>query len=253
MNFIDCDCLIGQPPAPLHNGLRADQDDLLAEMDRIGVERAIVRHRLCAGYEPRTGNHACRTEIADHPRLLRTRMICPEGERPDFDPDAAVDRMAADGFTVAWVHPKADQNPYSLQSWCAGRMLAALERRRIPTLVQFDTVDPDQLHQALKDHPRWPVILLMVPRLGRHRLIWALAQDCPNLHPCFNAASSILDGLADLCKTIGPHRIVWGSGYPDSEPGSAVANLAWSGLARPDQELIAHANVQRLLAEARHD
>jgi hypothetical protein len=253
MKYIDCDCMIGPPVGPLESGVVPDEADLLAEMDRLGIDTALVRHRLGRTYFAPTGNDACRREVSDHPRLLRVKMLTPDGERDGFDPRRAVEQMARKGFSAGWVNPKADQNPYPLRSWCAGPMLRALEDRRVPTLVELDCVDPHELYDALRQYPRWPVILLKVPRTGRHRVVWNLAEACPNLYLCVAPAFAVLEGVQDLCRHIGAGRLVWGSSYPESEGGSAITNLTYSGISRAEQEQIAAGTIEQLLSEVIHD
>ena len=46
ISYFDCDALIGRPKAPLAY-VEPSVDDMLAEMRRLGVGRALVRHRAC--------------------------------------------------------------------------------------------------------------------------------------------------------------------------------------------------------------
>jgi len=253
MKFIDCDCLAGRGKAPPADGTLVEAADVLAEMDRLEIDRALVRHRLCSEYEPRLGNAACLEEIDDSAgRLMRVKMVLPEGERPDFDPAAAIAGLHAEGFHAAWIDPSIEHGPYSLAPWSAGAMLAALEERRIPTLVELNRILPDELYAALQAHPDLPVILLRMPREGRHRVVWPLADACANLYVCLSPTVAILDGLTDLCGRIGAERIVWGSGFPIAEGGAALTNLTYSGISRSEQEQIASGNIERLLKGVRH-
>lgn len=251
IKFIDCDCLVGEPIVPLEHGIRPDPADLLREMDRLHIIKALVRHRACAECNPLVGNEALLKEIPHNDRLLPVKMVVPEGERPGFDPEAMVAGIAGAGFQAVWIHPKSGENPYPLRPWCAGKLLSALEEWHIPTLIQYDTVDLDELHETLQIFPRLPVLLLNIPRLGRHRVIWALAQEHSNLYLCISPGFEVLDGISGLCRLIGAERLVWGSGYPESEGGAAVTNLVYSGISRHEQEQIACNTIEKLLKEMR--
>ncbi|MBQ3054475.1 MAG: hypothetical protein IJC88_00030, partial [Oscillospiraceae bacterium] len=45
------------------------KEDLLAQMDRCGIERALVRHAVAAELDPMVGNQMLMEEIADTPNL----------------------------------------------------------------------------------------------------------------------------------------------------------------------------------------
>jgi len=251
MRFIDCECMVGESAEPLPHGVVANEADLLSEMDRLHIDKALVRHRLCLGCDARTGNSALVKEISENDRLVRVKMVLPEGERPDFDAAGAVAAMGEEGFGVAWICPSAGQNPYPLRRWCAGAMLSALEERRMPALIQLNSVEAHELYEVLCGYPRLPVILIGLPRLGRHRTIWSLAEECKNLYLCIGQKFAVLEGISQLCRTIGADRLVWGSGYPDAEGGAAVTNLMYSGVSRSEQEQIASGTIERLLSEVR--
>ena len=69
MKFFDCNAFFGlpalRPLAPV-----ATAEDLLVEMDRAGVERALVWHIAQHDGAPRVGNQLLTAAIAPHPRLL---------------------------------------------------------------------------------------------------------------------------------------------------------------------------------------
>ena len=53
----------------------------------------------------------------------------------------------------------------------------------------------------------------------------------------------------DLCNRYGPLRWVWGSAYPEYEGGAGVAGLTYSGLNDGEMAMVAHGNIERVLAE----
>lgn len=244
--LLACDALVGAPRAPLPD-CTPDVADLLAEMSRLQITAAVVRHRACLEVAPTFGNRVLMDDIAGHESLLPAWFLTPEGAEPAWDPAAAVAEMLAAGGRMAWTDPTAEN--FSLRPWCSGPLYAALQERRVPLLLECGTFAYDELHEALTAYPDLRVILLQVPRMGRNRLVEPLLTAHPQLYVCFAPAFSVHCGYADLCARFGPDRWVWGTHYPVAEGGAAVTGLLYAGLDQTALQAIAHGTLQRLLAE----
>jgi len=118
-------------------------------------------------------------------------------------------------------------------------------------LLEYPQVTADELDEILAAYPQLRLVLLRVPRLGRHRLLYALLERHPNLHLCLSCTYSVHEGLPELVTQFGHDRFVWGSAYPEAEGGASVALLTYSNLPDAARAAIAHGNIERLLAEVR--
>ena len=58
------------------------------------------------------------------------------------------------------------------------------------------------------------------------------------------------EGIADLARTYGPERILWGSGFPQYNQGSSMLQLKQSGLDEAEIALIAGKNFENMLEAA---
>ncbi|HIJ72757.1 MAG TPA: amidohydrolase family protein [Candidatus Hydrogenedentes bacterium] len=249
-NFVICDATIGLPRLRA-GGIEPTVADLLSEMGRLRVRKAIVRHRLCLDVGPYHGNQALMEEIEGQPDLLAAWAVTPDGRPPDFSPVSLVKAMLDDGVKAAWLAPKAHGFPP--QPWCAGALYGALEEAAMPLLVAHDDLTGDDIDAIGRAFPRLRLILLECPRLGRNRNLYPLLERHENLFLCVAPPFSVHCGLRDLCRRFGAHRWVLGSGYPEAEGGAAIAGLMYAGLSDEDAAAIAHGNIERLLEEVRHD
>ena len=76
MRFFDCNCFFGLPTRrPLLPVPTAEQ--LLVEMDRAGVERALVWHIAQHDASPYVGNQLLEEAIRPHPRLWGCWTVLP--------------------------------------------------------------------------------------------------------------------------------------------------------------------------------
>jgi hypothetical protein len=246
VTFIDCDALIHWPTLAKAE-CRSDVPDLCAEMKRLNITAAIVRHGACIEAAPYFGNDLLMRAIGRRPGLIPAWCLTPEGREPDFNPAALVRRMLKAGVRVAWMDCEA--GGYLLRPWCAGRLLGILEERKIPLLLNYRKLVMDHLADVLRTFPGLRVILHNIARIGRNRHLWPLLEKYPALHLCFGPTFSAHEGFPALCRDFGSRRWVWGAGYPACEGGAAVTGLMYAGLQRDVVEAIAHNNMERLLKE----
>ena len=250
MNYLDGDCLLGLPTVPLP-GVTPDISDLLAEMERLGIGRALVRHRLCLEADHKYGNAALMEEVAGHDHLIPAWYVTPDGLEGDFDPVKVVELMRARRVRAAWTSLGDRDAFFLLDPWCAGELLSALEKYRMPLLVRYEEVPPNTLKTVLTEFPDLPIVLLEVPRLGRNPILYPLMEQHQNLVPCVSARYGVHLGLEDLCSRFGHDRIVFGSSYPTCEGGASIAALTYADLSDDVKEAIAGLNLERILAEVK--
>ena len=254
MNFpklIACDPLVGLPRVPLENGVQPDLSDLRTEMVRLHIAGALVRHRLCVDNGPYTFNRVLVEELQGQTGLRPVFMLTPDGETPEFAVANSVRDALRANAAAAWIHTK-DQF-YSPSTWCCGELYAALQATRLPLLIEYDQVSGEQLHDIASNFPELRLILLRIPRIGRNRNLYPLLKQHPNLFGCFDPPFSVFQGFRNLCDTFGPDRWVFGMGYPAAESGAAITGLMYAGLNDSELEAVGHRNLERLLAEVKHD
>ncbi len=248
MNYLDGDCLLGLPTVPLP-GVTPDLSDLLAEMERLEIGRALVRHRLCLEADHENGNDALMEEVAGHDQLLPAWYVTPDGLEGEFDPVKMVDLMRARQVRAAWTSLGDRDAFYLLDPWCSGKLLGALEKYRMPLLIRYEEVPANTLKTVLTEFPGLPIVLLETPRLGRNPILYPLMEQHQNLVPCVSAIYGVHLGLEDLCSRFGHDRMVFGSSYPKCEGGSSIAALTYADLSAEAKEAIAGGNLERILNE----
>ncbi|MBI2437955.1 MAG: amidohydrolase family protein [Lentisphaerae bacterium] len=246
MKWMACDPLIGRPRVPAGN-LASTRDDLLAEMRRLGIQQAVVRHGAALECGPMAGNRQLMKETRRQPRLMPAWFLTPDGQEPDFRPETAVAAMLKAGARVAWMDPEAED--FSLLPWCSGALYEILQARRVPLLLDYLKIKADDLDRVLTDFPELRLILLNVPRLGRNRRLYPLLRRHPHLYVCLSHTYSVFRGIEDLCEQFGPLRWVFGMGYPAAEGGAAIAGVLYADISRETRAAIAHGNLERLLKE----
>ena len=155
----------------------------------------------------------------------------------------------ARGMRIAWISPR--EHMFSPRPWCSGKLYAACTEARLPLLVDYRGLTLDEVEEILTAYPQLRLIVTQVPRLGRHRSLYALLERHPNLHLCLSSAYSVHEGIPDLVGNFGHARFVWGMSYPEAEGGASVTLLTYAPLSDAARAAIAHGNIERLLAEVK--
>ncbi|MBI3986081.1 MAG: amidohydrolase family protein [Lentisphaerae bacterium] len=248
MKWIACDALIGKPRAPTGEWV-SSRADLLSEMRRLGIRKAMVRHAAALDCGPCPGNLTLVKETRGQGPLLPVWFLTPDGTEPDFCPDSAVTAMLKSGARAAWTEPDAEG--FSLLPWCSGALYEALQARRVPLFLDYLKIKADDLDRVLSDFPGLRLILLNAPRLGRNRLLYPLLRRHPQLHLCLNHTYSVFRGIEDLCRLFGSERWLFGMGYPSADGGAAMAAVMYADIPDAAREAIAHGTLERLLKEVK--
>lgn len=250
MKYFDCDCMLGIPKVPIP-GVVPDIEDLLSEMKRLDIVKALVRHRLCIESFHETGNIFLMEQTAGHENLIPVWYVTPDGLTGEFKPELMVERMLSHGIRAAWLTTKDTDAPFSLELWCSGKMLKVLEEHRVPLLIPYSEIPPEMLNKVLGGFPELPLIILETPRLGRNPVVYSLMERHKNLFLCTSALYGVHMGLEDLCRNFGAERILFGSSYPKCEGGASISFLNYSDLPDYFKEAIAYTNLDRIIMGVR--
>ncbi len=245
--YFDCDVLLGKPKIPL-SWVEPDLEDLLTQMEKFDISKALVRHRVCMDVGPNMGNKILMKEISKKDNLTPVWMLSPEraGKKSGLK---IIDEIIAEKISVVWMRP--ERRNFSLEPWCSGHIMGILEELRIPLLLCFSDVPGRELYEILKKYPKLPVVIFQAPRNGRNEILYPLLRQYHNLYISVTPLYSVYQGIEDLCKEFGSERFVFGTGYPEFEGGSAVCMLTYANISSSDKNLIVAENLERLLGEVK--
>lgn len=249
MRWIDMSCRGGS--ARDHEAGTPTLGQLLAEMDRLQIDQAMVMSAWTGVISPEHANGQLFEDMVPHARLLPVPEVLPEGGERFLDrPGDMVTWMIAQGARAGVVHCK--QNDFVLATWCAGPLLEAMQAVRLPLMAIYGDVVHDDLVAVLRDFPRLPVILHEVPRVGYNRMVYPLLKMYPQLYLVCDPPQFVHLGLEYLVGRIGFEQLLFGTRYPISEGGSAIAGVMYADISDEAKAGIAGGNAMRLMAEVRH-
>ena len=225
-----------------------DAAGLLAEMDRAGVERALVYAPHAAAFDSAEGNAGLLEAIGDETRLV-PQFVC----NPTFDDlDATAAQIEAADVRAVRMVPTLHHYPF--RSWVVGEWLEWLSSRGIPLWLPASyeanwhdggDLDPHAVHETAREFPDLTVVLCEVHYV---QASWAppLLRSLPNLS-IEVSRYVIVDGIARLLEIVGPGRVLFGSRFPEQAIAPQLYHLHRLGLNEADLRAVCGGNLERLL------
>lgn len=223
-----------------------NRDQLLAEMDRHGVEKALVYHAQTEEVSPLDGNGFLE-EWLDGNRLLPQWSMTPTP-----DSLAQVQSLHEQGRVHNVRLHNARKVGLPFRPWACGTMLSWLSENRIPLWIPLPDADADELAMTLSAFPELVTVLV-----GAHysHALWVrpLMTALPNAYLELSRIEPL--GEVDaLCDEYGAERFVYGSWYDCLAMGSMLFYLHHTDLSDSELDLICAGNLHRILqGEGRHD
>jgi predicted TIM-barrel fold metal-dependent hydrolase len=252
VTLFDANCMLGRRSVHTPLGAPRCADELLAEMDRLGIAEALVYHCLSIDGHPAEGNERLMREITERPRLHPCWVLLPtSGEMPA--PRELVLRMRELGVRAARMFPTVHR--YSFNQATVGDLLAELERTGIPLFVDFGVThwaeqktDWGSLDDLCGRYSELPIIVvgesLCVPRR-----LFPFWERHPNLL-LETSYYQVHQGLSEIVERFGAHRLLFGTGLPVRAPGPPLAQLRYDFLSETARAAVGGGNLRRLLSIA---
>ena len=231
---------------------------LISSMDRVGITRSVVCNVATNVRQMHKVNDFA-IATASHPRLIPLGSLHPDAEPGDMD--AELDSLADAGLAGIKIHP--DYVHTEIDAPAFEPILVRCEARGmlVVTHAGFDPVEPDHMHctpdMVLHVMDRHPALKLVVAHTGGfdcesevlEKLCGTKVYLDTSLSALRNTRSAAWgEACRDILRTHDPHRILFATDTPWSEPAAELAFIRHAGLSEEGVEAILHGNAERLLA-----
>jgi hypothetical protein len=246
VEFFDCNVYFGKP---MRAGLApaGGAPELVAEMQRAGVGRALAWHIAQHDASPHLGNQLLAEAIAPYPQLFGCWTILPNqtGEFPP--PQVFFQQMQSARVKALRASPSSHRfllNAVSMGSW-----LEPMVERHIPLLLSVARgADWRDVYSILAEFPQLVCVICDHGCWGMDRLFRPLLERYEHVY--IDTAQYFLDGgLEALVTDYGARRILFGSGFPESYLGGMMMALKHARISEEARLAIAGGNLERILAE----
>jgi uncharacterized protein len=255
--------MIGQTVVPLPAAI-PDAKSLLAEMDRLGIERSLFFHYAFTMDQKNEMNRLTRAAAQESNRLVPTWVLATCLTRMREKLEDQIDRLLDSGFKAARVHvdeaPQA--GPLSLKVYLLENVYARMNQHRIPLLIPDDYLNGqgtmsspapragyEDLEDICRNFPDLPVVLLD-PHYNSQQVVITLAQRHKNFYFTVSVYGLFRE-MENTAALIGPGRLLFGTALPVQEPSLGMGMILYATLNDHDKQLIAAGNLTRLLESVR--
>jgi hypothetical protein len=259
LGWFDCNALIGRSSAPVLGNWLGSQD-LLAEMDRVGIAEALVAHTWGKEHLAAAANTALADAVAAVPRLHACGTLFPRHVPSEPPETEQVERLLRSGARAVRLHPNptvdlmdesVHARHFSLHPVVVDALLDALATRRVPLLLEMRQVRWEEVYDLCGRHPTLPVLLLDVSYTHK-RSLFAGLERFANLR--FELSGyHVHQGLEEICRVFGAGRVLFGTRLPVYTAGSALAMVRYADIGPHEQRAIAGDNLRRLLGAVATD
>jgi len=225
-------------------------DDLLAEMDKVGITESLVYSSHAYQAHPSDGNENIIKAVSGSDRLHPCWVLLPPTTDELPKPDKLIMEMRDANVRAARLFPVAHKFPFS--RLVLGELFEALEEERIPLFVDTGrshwsaiTLDWQEVFAICETFPQLPVVLI---REGgtTQRILYGQWQHHPNLY-LETSYLQVPECLDYISQKFGAERLLFGTNMPIHAPGGPMAMIELSHLSSTQQSQIAGNNLRRLL------
>ncbi|MCP4640887.1 MAG: amidohydrolase family protein [bacterium] len=229
-------------------------DALLTQMDRLGIEKAVVSSLHSVFYlNPQDGNEELYAAVAPHAdRLMPFAVVKPNFTLCEED---LAKCLGAYGMRGVVLH--SNYHRYELDDPALSPLMQLAQEYAVPVCVHMGLEDPRRQYDREAIMPVVPVaigalaeaypnveVVALGLKFGQERL---LGDPMP---PNVSFDISNYETMGDLASTPGAvdrSRMLFGTGFPMFSMEANVEKLARSGLDDAERQAIARDNAARLL------
>jgi hypothetical protein len=259
IDLFDCNAMIGRRILRNEKEFKT-ANDLIKEMDYLGISQALVYHSLAKEYSPSIGNKHLLEELVFSDRLHPCWVIMPHHTGEMEKPESLISSMIEQSVRAVRMFPAPPIPPaefslqlhrYALIGSVCGELFTALENHQIPLFLEIQTfsafplVSWQEIEWILRN---FKSLILVIGGLRQrdNRTLYALLERFQNLYLDISIYAAHR-GIEDIVKQFGASRMLFGTGLPVFSGSGSIIQLIYSEIEDTDMQMIAGSNLVRLL------
>ena len=219
-----------------------DADDLVAEMDRIGIQASVVSHQAVLSSEVQWGNDEVFKGMQRHPgRILGYATCLPINDKLGID---EIKRCVDRGMPAIKLH-SYNGIPYDAPAY--RKIWEYADKLRMPVLLHT-WGDLNTYRTIFEKAPNTPILCGHSGAVNPNQYV-EYARQFPNIHLELCSSRSA-DGLVEFfVREIGAERVVWGSDAPWLSYQQQIGRVLFADIPESAKRLILAGNAKRILGK----
>ena len=243
--LIDVQAGFGGSVAGCRTVVRADE--LTDEMRRLDISRALARITpIELDHDFELSNNQLYDAVCAHGELIPCPIVVPNGARDLPSEAEQVDAHIRQGAGAVFIRPARDY--WTLAPWACDHLFHALTERRLPVVCLEPLAPLEQVGAIAERHPTLPILLMQV-NYRQQRALLPLLESFRNIIFVLGHTYSVHKGIEQICAVVGAERLLFGTGFPTTEPMAAVTQLMYADISAEERALIGAGNMERIMEE----
>ncbi|MCM8788531.1 MAG: amidohydrolase [Candidatus Omnitrophica bacterium] len=245
MEFFDANSFIGRPNNGMFGSV-SSADQLLKELEKQGISKAIVWHIFQYEGSPREGNRILAGQIKGKENLYGCWTILPPQTQEIITGDF-FKQMKENKIVCLNAFP--DWHRFVMDAVAFGDFFDQISERSIPLFLTMgrSCISWDSLYRMMRDFPRLTCVLCDIGIWGVDRYTWPLLEKFENFYLESSQLSLEEGGVEATVKRFGSERIIFGTGFPVRYPKASILQLVHADISEQDKINIASKNLERIL------
>jgi len=221
-------------------------EEVVDELQRVSIEKALVRitpEQLDSDVV--LSNRKLYRAAARHSQLVPCPVVVPAVADDMPEEIDQVKEAIDNGAGAVVIRPQNDC--WSLDRWCSGKLFRVLESVRMPVFCLERFIPVTEAARIAGDYPFLPVIVAeMNYRAGR--MYVPLYEKFSNIYISTGNNNTMFNGLELFIRKGGVDRLLFGTGFPVTESTAAITQLMYADISNEDKRKIGSVNFERLAA-----
>lgn len=227
-------------PSPFEN-----PEQLLAEMERHGVGRALIYHLQGERLSTLDGNNWLVPWIQGNSELYPQWVAGSTADGLD-----QLRQLHTEGRVSSVRLHNTIESRVPFVEWIYGEMLEWLSAQRIPLWVSLADTPPVEIMETLRRYP--DLVTVLIGGHYTHSLVVRpLLRHLPRAHLELSRYEN-LRNLLELKEEFGPERFVYGSFYPRYAMGPMLFSIHHLGLNQSELTAFCSGNLERILGDQKN-
>lgn len=223
-------------------------DDLLAGLDGVGIDQALVCPVKPPGYHLEAANDLIAEAVAAQPRLSGLARVDPNQADAAL---AELDRaILALGLRGLFLHP--GEEVFRINGPRVEPLLARCAELDVPVMIAAGypwVSEAAQVGDLARRFPQVPIVMTHGGQINISGLGQADALQVLQRHANVSIETSGVyrqDFIEDVATELGPERVLFGSSSPRMDPRLEVERVRWANLPESARDLMLGGNAARL-------
>lgn len=210
-----------------------------------GIERAAFWNMDCNIVSPIAGNEEAIQAIKGHDNCYLCAVLSPDMDVNEGDLDKYLDYYAENKLVAARMFPT--KLVHSMQDWCVGNILAALEKRGIPLILWHTEVSWDTVASIATRYPNLKIIVEAIDKkmLYHSKNQAMLVKKFKNIY--FGSYNLGQYGILEALNTANDCRVVLATNYPVSNPQMSFGVITEANVSEETKAYICHGFAEEII------